>query len=278
MALRAGGRRVARLARLPEAGESGGAGSRWCVRPDRAYLLTGAFGGLGLLVADWLVGQGARHLHLVGRREPGPLAAEALARWRAAGVCVETDRADVADRSELAAALERGGRALPQLAGVFHLAGMLDDGIVTRLDAARLRRVLRPKVAGAWLLHALLRDQELDAFVLFSSTASLLGHAGQANHAAANAFLDALAHHRRARGQAGLSIHWGPWAEVGAAARARGGAGGPGHRGHPPGRRPGGAGRPPGWARRRGGVAPVHWSRFMAGGRPGGQRRRSTRR
>jgi len=108
---------------------------------------------------------------------------------------------------------------LPALRGVFHAAGALDDGTLLQQSWSRFADVMGAKVAGAWSLHALTRDDELDAFVLFSSVASLLGSPGQGNHAAANAYLDALAHHRRSAGLPALSVNWGAWAEVGAAAR-----------------------------------------------------------
>jgi polyketide synthase 12/myxalamid-type polyketide synthase MxaB len=105
---------------------------------------------------------------------------------------------------------------------VIHAAGILDDGVLAQLDWARFSRVMAPKVAGAWNLHTLTEGMDLDFFVLFSSVASVLGSPGQGNYAAANAFLDALAHFRRARGLAGLSVNWGAWAEAGMAARQQG--------------------------------------------------------
>ena len=101
---------------------------------------------------------------------------------------------------------------------MFHLAGVLDDGLVTQQDVTRFRRVIAPKIDGAWHLHQLTRDHALDHFVLYSSIASLLGSPGQTSYAAANSFLDALALHRRARGLPALSIGWGPFADVGLAA------------------------------------------------------------
>ena len=104
----------------------------------------------------------------------------------------------------------------PPIRGVVHAAGVLQDGLLTQLDAAALNSVLRPKVIGGWLLHRLLEGRRrLDFFVLFSSAGSLLGQPGQGNYAAANAFLDALAHHRRAQGQPALSINWGAWSGLG---------------------------------------------------------------
>jgi len=108
---------------------------------------------------------------------------------------------------------------MPPLRGVVHAAGVLADGILLQMDPARFRAVMAPKVDGAWNLHVLTAGRALDFFVLFASAAGVLGSPGQGNYAAANAFLDALAHHRQARGLAALSIDWGPWSEVGLAAR-----------------------------------------------------------
>jgi acyl transferase domain-containing protein/acyl-CoA synthetase (AMP-forming)/AMP-acid ligase II/acyl carrier protein len=186
------------------------------IRGDATYLITGGLGGLGLSVARWLVERGAQHLLLVGRRSASPDAARVLEGLREAGAEVVVAAADVACEAELAAALAaRGGRPL---GGVVHAAGVLDDSVLLQLDATKLASVMAPKVQGAWNLHALTAKEPLDFFVLFSSAASLLGSPGQGNYAAANAFLDALAHYRRARGLPALSINWGPWAEVGMAA------------------------------------------------------------
>ena len=108
--------------------------------------------------------------------------------------------------------------AAPSLGGVFHLAGRLDDGLILRQTAAQFANVLGPKARGAWNLHRATLTDELDCFVLFSSVSSALGSTGQANHAAANAFMDALARHRHAHGLPALSVNWGPWSEIGAAA------------------------------------------------------------
>ncbi|HEX4393979.1 MAG TPA: beta-ketoacyl reductase, partial [Mycobacterium sp.] len=128
-------------------------------------------------------------------------------------------RGDVTQTDQLASVLESLRATMPPLRGVVHAAGILDDGILTRLDDKRLREVMAPKVDGAWNLHTLTRDAALDFFVLFSSAAALLGSPGQAHYAAGNAFLDALAWYRRAEGKPALSINWGPWAEVGLVGR-----------------------------------------------------------
>jgi acyl transferase domain-containing protein/cyclopropane fatty-acyl-phospholipid synthase-like methyltransferase len=217
IALRGGVRHAERLVRLPLPPRAAPPPCR--IRAEATYLVTGGFGDLGRLVAERLVARGARHLVLVGRRPPDALARETIARLEADGTRVLAAPADVADAASLAAVVEDVVRSWPPLRGVVHAAGTLDDGILLQLDAERLRRVMAPKVRGAWWLHELTRGLALDFFVLFSSTAALLGNPGQANHAAANAFLDALAHHRRALGLPALSIDWGAWAETGAAAR-----------------------------------------------------------
>jgi acyl carrier protein len=131
---------------------------------------------------------------------------------------VEFARADVADAGALAAVLADIRRRLPPLQGVIHAAAVLDDATLLRLTPEQMRRVAAPKILGAWNLHVLTRGDDLGCFVLCSSVASVLGSPGQGNYCAANAFLDALAHHRRSLGLPGLSINYGPWAEVGLAA------------------------------------------------------------
>ncbi len=198
--------------------EREGAPGGVALREDATYLITGGLGGLGLLTARWMVERGARRLLLAGRSEPAPAALAQLAALRATGAEVTTTRADVARREEVAALLAGVDPAAP-LRGVVHAAGVLDDALLTELDDERFAAVLAPKVLGALNLHELTRELPLDLFVLFSSAAGVLGSPGQANHAAANAFLDALAHHRRALGLPALAIDWGAFADIGAAAR-----------------------------------------------------------
>jgi len=132
------------------------------------------------------------------------------------GASVHLAPVDVADEGELGAFLgEFRAQGWPPIRGAVHAAGVLQDGLLVQLDAAAMSAVLRPKVTGGWLLDQLLRDDPLDFFVLFSSAGSLLGQPGQGNYAAANAFLDALAHHRRALGRPALSVNWGAWAGEG---------------------------------------------------------------
>jgi myxalamid-type polyketide synthase MxaB len=186
------------------------------VRGDASYLVTGGLGGLGLKVAGHLVQQGARHVVLAGRSTPSLEARQTIEELRAAGASVTAMQADVACAGD-AARLVGACQALAPLGGIIHAAGVLDDGMLDRQTAERYARVMAPKVRGGWELHRLTRAIPLDFFVCFSSMASLTGSPGQANYAAANAFLDSLATMRRAEGLPAVSIQWGPWAEVGMA-------------------------------------------------------------
>jgi NADPH:quinone reductase-like Zn-dependent oxidoreductase len=176
------------------------------VRPDQAYLITGGLGGVGIHIARWLAERGAGHIVLVGRTPPSAPAAQAVREMEAGGAKITVARVDVTRRADLEALLA----TLPPLRGVVHAAGVVDDDVIQELDRGRLVKVLAPKTEGAWNLHVLTRHMALDFFVLCSSTASLLGAAGQVNYAAANAFLDALAQSRRAQGLVACAINWGP--------------------------------------------------------------------
>ncbi|WP_394827348.1 amino acid adenylation domain-containing protein [Pendulispora albinea] len=182
------------------------------VRPDRSYVIAGGLGRLGLLTATLLALRGARRILLIARSTPDPAAEARLASLRALGVRIDHHRVDIADREALAALFRTIERDGAPVAGVFHTAGVIDDATLRQQTRARFDALFRAKVTGAWNLHLSTAGYALDHFVLFSSVASLLGSAGQANHCAGAAFLDALAHHRRAMGLAAMSINWGVWA------------------------------------------------------------------
>lgn len=188
------------------------------IEAQATYLITGGLGGLGLVVARWLAERGARHLVLMSRREAQPSARETLADLEQAGVRAVIAQADVSKAEDVARVLSQIKRELPPLRGIIHAAGVLDDGLLLQQNWSRFEKVMAPKIEGAWHLHTLTQQLPLEFFVLFSSGAALLGSPGQSNYAAANAFLDGLAHYRRQEGLPALSINWGAWAEVGMAA------------------------------------------------------------
>jgi myxalamid-type polyketide synthase MxaB len=195
--------------------------ARVTIRPNATYLITGGLGGLGLICAHWLVEQGARHLVLLGRNEPSPQIQESLDEIKALGAELHIAKTDVSRTDQLQEVLNHIAENMPPLSGIIHAAGVLDDGVLSEQSWSRFETVMAAKIDGAWNLHKLTLDTPLDFFLLFSTGASLLGSPGQSNYAAANAFLDGLAHYRHGQGASALSINWGAWSEVGMAARTK---------------------------------------------------------
>jgi acyl transferase domain-containing protein/acyl carrier protein len=188
-------------------------------RRDGSYLITGGLGDLGLLVACWMARNGAGRLVLCGRNEPSSAASRAIEEIVRDGTPVEVVRADVASLDDVRKVVDVANRNDLPLRGIVHAAGVVRDALLGELTWEKTREVLAPKVDGARNLQTASRDCPLDFFVCFSSIASALGSPGQANYAAANAYLDALAHDRDAIGLPALSVNWGPWADTGMAAR-----------------------------------------------------------
>jgi len=198
---------------------------------DGTYLITGGLGELGLRIAPWMVEHGARHLVLTGRRGlPDRSSWEKLSHdtdiWgritaiqglEALGATVTVAQADVSNLAQMSSVFEQLHSNHPPLRGVIHAAGLLGYQTIQEMDFKTLQSVLQPKTVGTWILHQLTQEMSLDFFVCFSSISSLLGSKGQLHYAAANHFLDAFAHHRRALGLPALSINWGPWAGGGMA-------------------------------------------------------------
>jgi acyl transferase domain-containing protein/NADPH:quinone reductase-like Zn-dependent oxidoreductase/thioesterase domain-containing protein/NAD(P)-dependent dehydrogenase (short-subunit alcohol dehydrogenase family)/acyl carrier protein len=189
------------------------------VRKDGTYLVTGGLGALGLRVGEWLADQGAGTVALLARRAPSAKVEKQLTLIRAKGAQVLALQGDVTDAASLSKALEQIPKDAP-LRGVIHAAGVLADGVMADMTLEQLDRAMLPKVAGTWNLHAATLKAPLDFFVMFSSVASVLGSPGQANYAAGNAMLDALAHARRRAGLPATAINWGPWAGSGMATEA----------------------------------------------------------
>ncbi|MDQ3935281.1 MAG: SDR family NAD(P)-dependent oxidoreductase, partial [Actinomycetota bacterium] len=207
LALRDGTLYAPRLARASAEDQAGA----WVPTPDGTVLVTGGTGGLGALVARHLAERGARRLLLTsrsGRAAEG--AASLVEELEGLGCVAQVAACDVADREQLEALLAEIPQEHP-LTAVVHAAGVLDDGVIGSLDSERLKKVMAPKVDGTLNLHELTKDRDLSRFVLFSSAAATFGSPGQGNYAAASAFLDAVAHHRRAQGLPATAVAWGTW-------------------------------------------------------------------
>jgi NAD(P)-dependent dehydrogenase (short-subunit alcohol dehydrogenase family)/acyl carrier protein len=210
VAFRVGGRYVPRLVRSsrPELPRSP-------FQMDGTYLITGGLGGLGLKVAQWLVGQGAQHLVLVGRSAPSEATKEVISHLSQAGIQILVTQADVSRVEEMGRVFEQISPAWPPLRGIVHAAGVARYQAIRALDFKALQTVFRPKVMGTWTLHQLTKEKKLDFLVSFSSMVSVWGAKKQGDYVAANHFLDTFAHYRRSIGLSALSVNWGPFSSGG---------------------------------------------------------------
>lgn len=188
--------------------------------PESSYLIVGGTSGLGLAVAQWMSEHGARHLALMSRSGANTDdARQTVSRLEQLGINVRVFMGDVSQAADLERVIAEIDRSMPPLRGVIHSALVLDDGILAQQTPERFKKVMQPKVAGAWHLHRLTEHRPLDFFIMFSSLTSILGNPGQSNYAAANAFLDAMAYYRRMQGLPALTINWGRVADTGYVAR-----------------------------------------------------------
>ncbi len=187
-------------------------------RADRSYLITGGLGALGLHTAAHLAQLGAGDIVLTSRRLPDADTQRAIdditERYRSR---IHVFAADVGDEAQITAVLERIRAELPPLAGVAHLAGVLDDALLPQQTSESFRKALAPKAFGGCYLDRLTKDDDLDFFIVYSSASSVIGSPGQANYATANALLDGLVAERRAQGMPATAVNWGPWAKGGMA-------------------------------------------------------------
>jgi len=182
----------------------------FAIKADGCYLITGAFGGFGRVLAQWLVKCGARHLVLSSRSGAATLEAKAFVdSLRDSGAEVRVVRADAGSAKDVSALIAEIDAGSQPLRGLFHLAMVIDDAPLAALNRERMQSVLGPKAYGAWLLHKGTQHLKLDCFVMFSSISSIFGNPAQGNYGAANAFLDSLAHHRHSLGLPALTMNWG---------------------------------------------------------------------
>ncbi|MDJ0724562.1 MAG: alpha/beta fold hydrolase [Prochloraceae cyanobacterium] len=194
----------------------------YTLKSDRTYLIAGGNGALGITVASEMCDRGAKYLALISRSgKIAPENQEKIAALANKGAKISIIKADIADESETSRIFAEIARNMPPLAGIIQAAGVIEDSTIVNLSWQKFTKVIAPKVQGTWNLHQNSKELSLDFFVTFSSAASLLGSFGQGNYAAANAYMDAIAHFRKGLGLPGLSINWGPWSEIGMASKTK---------------------------------------------------------
>lgn len=182
---------------------------------DSTYLITGGFGGMGLETARWLSENGVDSIVLLGRHAPSPSTLAAIEQIRESDITIKTRQVDIGDQDALKGLVQEIKATMPPLKGVFHIAGVLQEGDILRQKSSDMELVMAPKMEGAWNLHLLTLDSPLEHFVMFSSISSLFGGHGLGAYTASNAFLDALASYRKTQGLPALSVNWGAFSKVG---------------------------------------------------------------
>jgi NADP-dependent 3-hydroxy acid dehydrogenase YdfG/acyl carrier protein len=182
---------------------------------NASYLITGGLGGIALKVAVWMAEKGAGHLVLVSRRAVNEAAIATIRGMEAGGATVHVVRGDITREKDVEQLFSTIRTTMPALKGIMHTAALMDSALVRDLSPERFRSVMAPKMEGTWRLHEATLREHLDFFILYSSIGAIHPQPGMANYAAANAFLDAFAHYRRACGMPATSINWGVWDEIG---------------------------------------------------------------
>ncbi len=188
--------------------------------PDASYLVTGGLSGFGLRTATWLVEKGARSLVLISRSaNVSDDSQKIIEKLQEQGVRIFTRACDVSDQSALTRLISEIQNEIPPLKGLVHAAMVLDDGLIRNMSQRQLIKVMTPKINGAWNLHKVTKDINLDFFVMYSSATTYVGNPGQANYVAANSYLESLAHYRKSAGLAASYVAWGAISDVGYLAR-----------------------------------------------------------
>jgi acyl transferase domain-containing protein/acyl carrier protein len=220
-ALANGQQYIQRLVALDQQDQTIFAAGTTAIRADASYLIVGGLGALGFKTAQWLIEQGARHILLAGRsidHIPAEIQ-QHIHQFSTQGITIECCVVDITNAAEVAQLFSRIASQYPPLAGIVHSAGVLEDAVLEQQTQTSLLKVLAAKLSGSWLLHKYSQHLPLDFFVLYSSSAGLLGSPGQSNYAAANSFLDQLSVYRKSQGLASFTINWGPWAGSGMATK-----------------------------------------------------------
>lgn len=187
------------------------------IKDDSTYIITGGLGTLGLVYAEYIISKGAKYLALVGRREPNEKAMQRLTEWRNKGINVLSYQADICNERDTENLMSEIRNSMPQIKGIIHAAGTLDDKMIMDQSWETFKNVLIPKTVGTYNIHNSLKNDELDFFIMLSSITSIVGNLGQSNYSAANYFLNAFSHYRELNNLSGSTVCWGPWSGGGMA-------------------------------------------------------------